>query len=187
MRWILVLLSTVLGGILVGLGMYGLDKIGFYLILIVPLFAGPIVGVATYLPVVRQNVSTAPLIVFAIIGGLIAVGVYWYGQYYDYNEQLIALLQEQDKSATREDAVAFIEMIQQEAYGSTGFTAFLANYAETGISINRKSSSSNLSIQGEYAYGLWGLEALALIGMAIVSVAQRKKSAISKRFGAQTA
>ncbi|MCC6615797.1 MAG: hypothetical protein IT320_20165 [Anaerolineae bacterium] len=187
MRWILVLLSAALGGILTGLGMYGLDKAGFYLVLIVPLFAGAIVGVATYLPVVRQNVATPPLIVFAIIGGLIAIGVYWYGQYSDYNEQLIALVQEQDKSATREEALALIEEIQQTEYGSTGFTAFLADYAETGFSISRIAGTSDMDIQGEIAYGFWGLEALVLIGMAVISVARRKQSGISKRLSAEPA
>ncbi|MCL4250895.1 MAG: hypothetical protein KJ065_22275 [Anaerolineae bacterium] len=187
MRWILVLLSAVLGGILVGLAMYFLDKVGFYLIILMPILAGGIVGVATYLPVVRQSVPTLPLIVFAVIGGLIAIGIYWYGQYNDYNEQLIGLVQEQDSTATREDALALIETFQRTEYGSTGFQAFLADYAETGFSINRVARSSGLEIQGGMAYAFWGFEALVLIGMAIVGVVRRGQSSITKRLGTQAA
>jgi hypothetical protein len=182
MRTFLALLAAIISGILVGLAMFFLDRAGFYLVLLVPLIGGSLIGT-----VVRaaggNRTRTLVLVVCAILGGVIATGLYWFGQYNDYSEQLIEQVQQRNRTATREEALKIIETIQQDEFGSTGFPAFLADYAEMGISISRVGSSSALDVQGNFAYALWAGEALLLIVMAIATV-RRRQQAVTPAAGA---
>jgi uncharacterized protein YxeA len=177
MKWILSLILTIIAAVLVGLGLYFADSVGFYLILLMPFLAGAIIGIAAVLLHIKQNPPVLLLVVIAIIGSLIAMGVYWGGQYNAYNQQLVEVVQDSDPRATPEEINELIAVYQQEEYGSTGFTAFLAEYAEIGMSIGRPgSSSTGIPIQGNVAYGYWVVEILIVAGVAI-STALRRRSA----------
>lgn len=176
------LIAGAIVAILCGLAMWGLDRVGFYLILVVPLVAGALIGAAVTFPTVRSEVSKFPLIIVAIICGAVALGIYWYASYMSYIDEGVTAIQEQIPTATREEALEFIDSILIEAYGSTGFQGFLADYASTGLSITRTlGSSTSLELKNELAYGYWVIEALLLIGMAVVSVLRREQSGLYKR------
>lgn len=181
---ILSLIAAVIAGGAAGILMAFAEQNGFYLIILVPLIAGMIVGFFTYLPVIRQpDAPTAPLVLAAIIGGLIAVGVYWYGLYTFQINDAVASFQEEDSSVTREEVVEVIDQYFEEEYNQTGVIGFVMDYAESGFSINRTigSSSGGIDIQGTVAYLFFGGEALFLIGAAVVAVVRRKNNSIYKR------
>lgn len=182
---LLSLIAAIVVGIAGGALMWGLDRLGFYLVLVLPLLVGALVGMATYIPVVRQNARTAPLIIVALIGGLAALSVYWYGSYMTYVDQGVTTIQQANPKYTRDQALDLIDQYHQETFGTTGFMAFLADYAETGLNITRSfgsSSSSGIELQGTTAYGFFALEALILVGAAIVTVARREKTSFYRRF-----
>jgi xanthosine utilization system XapX-like protein len=177
MKWILSLILTVIAAVLVGLGLYFADSLGFYLILLMPFLAGAIIGFAAVLLHMKQDAPASPLIVIAIIGSLIGMGVYWGAQYNAYNQQLVEVVQDNDPRATPEEIQELIAEYQQEEYGSTGFTAFLAEYADIGMSIGRPgSSTTGIPIQGNIAYGYWGVEILVVAGVAISTALRRRKA-----------
>lgn len=185
---ILSLIAAIIVGGIAGFLMALAEQNGFYLIILVPLIAGALVGFATFLPVIRQqDTPSAPLIVAAIIGGLVAVGVYWYGLYTLQINDAVASFQEEDSSVTREEVVEFIDEYLESEYGQTGVIGFVMDYAESGFSINRtlgSSSSGGIDIQGTVAYIFFGVEALLLIGAAVGTVVRRKNDAISKQVAA---
>ncbi len=190
----MIIVSVILAAIAaaaVGGAMALADKLGFYLIIVFPIIGGTIIGFAAALPflgrksasaqpsnlgggladvVVRDNRPSAlPLIVVAILGALIATAVYWAGQYLTYKEELVSIIQEEQTTVTRDEALEFISMFEQETYGTTGFPAFVQLYAEEGMSINRVTSSSDsgLLLQGGLAYAFWGVEFVMIAGFAI--------------------
>jgi hypothetical protein len=191
MRWILVLLTAVVSGVLIGLALYFADvQIGFYLVVLFPLLGGFLIGAATYLPVVTKKVATLPLILAALLGCAVAISVYWGGQFLAYQESLIQAVQEQEPNLTREQAVEVIGNLQESLFESRGFEAFLKDSAVTGISITRATSSSDtsgLELKGNLAYGFWIFEMVVMAGAAIVGILRRGSSAITKRLNPQTA
>ena len=68
MRLILSLILSVLVGAAMGGLLFGADMIGFYLILLMPLAVGALVGLATSFPAVPGRIPTFPLLVVALIG-----------------------------------------------------------------------------------------------------------------------
>ena len=189
----MVILSLILGllaGGLVGGAMVLLDKVGFYLILVVPVFGGTIIGFALALPylgrkaravssglgtglssnvIVDDRPSRLPLIFIALLGTLVAVAVYWVGSYFVYQEEFVTFAAEQDSSFTREEALEVIDLYLVEEYGTGGFVGFVQDLAASGISINRATSSSDsggLNLSGGLAYAFWVIEALVMWGVA---------------------
>lgn len=191
MRWILVLFTAVISGVIVGLALYFADvQIGFYLIVLFPLLGGFLIGAATYLPVVTKKVATLPLIAAALVGCVIAIGVYWGGQFLTYQESLIQAVQEQEPNLTREQALEVFGNLQENLFESRGFEAFLKDSAVAGISISRATSSSDTSgieLKGNLAYGFWIFEMVVMVGAALVAILRRESSAISKRLNPQSA
>ncbi|MEZ4668368.1 MAG: hypothetical protein R3E39_10675 [Anaerolineae bacterium] len=188
MRWILVLLTAIISGVLVGLALFFLDaKLHFYLVLIFPMLGGIIIGAATYLPVVTKQVATLPLIIAAFIGCAIAVAIYWGGQYLTYQDELVATIQETDPTATREQALELVGEFEESVYQTRGFVAFLKAYAETGITINRATSSSDsgIELKDNLAYGFWIVEIILMVGAAIVGIVRREQGGLAKRFNPQ--
>lgn len=178
------LIASIIAGGIAGFLMALAEQNGFYLIILVPLIAGMLVGFFTFLPVIRQpDTSSAPLVLAAIIGGLVAVGVYWYGLYTLQINDAVASFQEEDSSVTREEVVAVIDEYFEEEYEQTGLIGFVMDYAESGFSINRTigSSSGGVDIQGTVAYIFFAVEALLLIGAAVVTVVRRKSNSLYKR------
>jgi hypothetical protein len=190
MRWILVLLAAIISGVIVGLLLYFADvQFGFYLVVLFPLLGGILIGVATYLPVVTKKVATLPLILAAVVGCAIALGVYWGGQFLAYQESLIQIVQEQEPDLTRDEALEMIARLEESLFESTGFMAFLKDSAETGIIISRATSSSDtggIELKDNLAYGFWIFEIIMMVGAALLSIIQRESSGITKRLNPQT-
>lgn len=95
-----------------------------------------------------------------------------------YQEDVVAILLEQEPTATREEALAFMNEFDQEEYGTTGFIAYVQSTAEAGISINRATSSSDsggLNLSGGLAYAFWVVEALVMFGLAASTALKRAR------------
>ncbi|MCK6576822.1 MAG: hypothetical protein L6Q98_01825 [Anaerolineae bacterium] len=168
------LIAGLLIAVLAGLGMVGLDRLGFYLIIVVPLFAGALVGMAVAIPAIRRRASIPPQIVVAILCGAVTLGVYWYGSYMTYVEDWVGQVQRATPSATREEATAFLNEVLVQEYGASGFQGFLADYAAAGLTISRAlSSTSGIELKDGLAYAFWAVEGLVLIGMAVAMVLRR--------------
>jgi hypothetical protein len=189
----MIVLSLILGllaGGLVGGAMVLLDKIGFYLIVVVPVFGGAIIGFAIALPylgrkaravssglgtglsssvIVDDRPSRLPLIVIALLGTLIATSVYWVGSYFVYQEEFVTFVAEEDPSFTREETLELLDMYLVDEYGTGGFVGFVQDLAASGISINRATSSSDsggINLAGGLAYAFWVIEALVMWALA---------------------
>jgi hypothetical protein len=187
MKWIGAILFGGVTAVACGVGLYALEKVGFSLVLLMPLLAGAIVGFFTYLPTIRQRVATLPLALIAILAGALCISTYWVASYLFYQNEVVALFQEDDGRITRTEALEFMDSYYQETYGVTGIQGFLAETAEAGFTINRvgSSSSGDTPIQGTGAYLFWGLEAIVLIGMAFFTVLGRENTNVAKRFRTQ--
>jgi hypothetical protein len=210
----MIVLSLILGIIasaLVGGAMVLLTKVGFYLILLVPLIGGAIIGTAIALPylgrkaravssglgtglsssvIVDDRPSRIPLIIVALLGTLIAIGIKWGGSYLLYQEEVVSILLEQEPSATREEALAFLDEIDQEEYGTTGFVAYVQTAAEIGVSISRATSTSDsggLNLAGGLAYAYWVVEALVMWGFAVSTAFSRARAVATPETAAAAA
>lgn len=187
MRWIAAFIVCIIVSVLVGIGLALLDRIGFYLVLLMPLIGGMLIGFAAYFPTMRQQAATAPLLFIALIGCLVAQAVYWGGQYLNYQDAVVAAVQESDPRATREEALEMLALFQQEEYGVSGFMGFVRDYAETGVGIGDVGSGeSDIKLKGNIAYGFFGLEALLMIIFAFIFVFRRASSPLAKRIQGQT-
>lgn len=175
MRWILTLILPTAVAVGIGFGLYLLDTIGFYLVLLMPMLAGIIVGFFTCLPTARRGAPGFPLVIVALLTSLVMMGAYWYFQYDNYLNTIVAAIQEQQPSVSREKALEVIDQVNQETYNTTGFVAFVMDYAEVGFSVGRpgSSDSSNLKIDGNLAYIFWGGELLIAVVSAVVTVLRR--------------
>lgn len=210
----MIVLSLILGliaGGLVGGAMVLLDKIGFYLIVVVPVFGGAIIGFAIALPylgrkaravssglgtglsssvIVDDRPSRLPLIIVALLGTLVAMAVYWGGSYFVYQEDFVTLAQEQGAGFTREEALGFLDTILVEEYGSGGFVGFVQDLAAAGISINRATSSSDsggINLAGGLAYAFWVIEALVMWGLASSTALGRARAVATPETAASAA
>jgi hypothetical protein len=175
MRWIFTLILPTAVAVGIGFGLYLLDTVGFYLVLLMPMLAGIIVGFFVCLPTARRGAPGFPLVVIALLTSLVMMGAYWYFQYDHYLTTIIEAVQEQNSSVSREKALELIDQIQMETYNATGFVAFVMDYAEVGFNIGRvgSSDSSNLQIQGTLAYIFWAGEILIAVVSAVVTVLRR--------------
>ncbi len=177
MRLVLSLLLSVIVGIGVGIALFFLDLQGFYLIVAMPILAGAIVGFATALPMLKRGAPIVPVALIALIGGLLVMGGYWYLQYDSYNKTIADAIASSGAPAKAEQIQALITEYQQEEYGTTGFTAFLAEYAEVGFTVGRvgSSSSSSIEIKDNLAYIYWGIEVVIVLVAAVATGIRRTR------------
>lgn len=188
MRWILSLLLAAVVAVGVGYGLFFLDTNGFYLIFVMAILVGAVVGFFVSLPMAGKQVATAPLAIIGILAALGTMGVYWYLQYDAYQNGIVEEVQRRRPSLTTEEALAVISDMQQEQFGSSGFQAFLAEYADVGFGVGDVgSSSTDMQIQGNIAYGYWGLELIIAAGIAVLTIARRGENKLFQRIGGQTA
>ncbi len=183
MRLLLCLIVAAVAGAALGAALWGLDRVGAYFVLIFPMVAGFLIGGATVLPMTGRKTATLPLLVLALLGGAIALSVYWGGSYLSYVEDTVTLIQTEAPKTTREEAIDLMNTFLESEYGSTGFQGFISDYAALGLSINRSisSTSSGIELQNETAYAFWIIEAVLLLGAAIIAVFRRENSVLYKR------
>jgi hypothetical protein len=75
---------------------------------------------------------------------------------------------EEDEEFPTEEMIGYLRQSEMESYGTSGFPAMLAIYAESGVAISRTGSgSAPVNLTGGFAYALWIVEALVLVGIAI--------------------
>jgi hypothetical protein len=176
MRLILALIATLIVAVAIGIGLYYIDSLGFYFVVMMPLLAGAVVGGTTGL--VGGRSAVLGLILVATVGALLAMGVYWGAQYIAYRNALTETYMKTDTSATPQEAAAQIELYEQRVYGVTGPRAFLAALAEQGLSISRSTSSSGgIELKGNLAYGYWIFELVIAVGFAMFSAVNRRGKA----------
>lgn len=179
---VLVVLFSALAGLL----QYAAYHFNFYLILVMPLLVGAVVGMAVVIPTMFRPVTTSSLIALALIGGLIASGLYWGARYTGYRDEFAAHIQANSSGMSRDDALALIDQMSRATYGSTGFSAFLADTAASGIGIARLGGSdSAFSLTGAGAYIYWLVEIVVMLAIAIVAVVRRDENKIIRRFRPQ--
>lgn len=184
MRLILSLLLSVIVGAAMGGLLFGADMIGFYLILLMPLAVGGLVGLATTFPAVPARIPTFPLLIVALIGCAVAVGVYWGATFLKYREDLTQMVQT-EWNVSREEAAEAVPQLEQEIYGTSGFPAMMSLLAETGFSITRtgsSSSSTGLTLQGGVAYAYWIGEIVLMLIVAWAAVFRRYTTNYGKKF-----
>ncbi len=210
----MIVLSLILGiiaGGLVGGAMVLLDKVGFYLIIVVPVIGGTIIGFAIALPYLGRKTravssslgtglsssviaddrpSRLPLIVIALLGTLVALAVYWVGSYFVYQEDFVTFAAEQDSSFTREESLELLDSFLVDEYGTGGFIGFVQDLAAAGISINRATSSSDsggINLAGGLAYAFWVIEALVMWGLASSTALGRARATAEPETAASAA
>ena len=208
---VLSLILAIIAGGLVGGAMVLLDKIGFYLIVVVPVFGGAIIGTALALPylgrkaraassslgsglsssvIVDNRPSRIPLIIVALLGTLVAISIYWVGSYFVYQEEFVTFAAEQDSSFTREESLELLDSFLVEEYGTGGFVGFVQDLAAAGISINRATSSSDsggINLAGGLAYAFWVIEALVMWGLACSTALSRARGTAAPETAVATA
>lgn len=169
------LILTLAAAVVVGAVMALADKLGYSLVLVMPLVGGAIIGGAAALPAGRRTSRTV-LVIIGLLGALLAQGVYWGGQYLNYRETVVSEIIAEYPDTTREEIFAVMDEMETELYGTTGFVAFVQIYAEEGMAITRLGSttSSGITLQGTVLYIFWVVEAVLMVGMAMVRAAQRK-------------
>jgi hypothetical protein len=175
MRYLLSLILSVAAGIGIGLALYFLDLQGFYLIIAMPVLAGAVVGFAAALPMKRESASV-PLAVIALIGGLLAMGSYWFMQYDVYHQANAPLIAGNNTPSKNEEGGSDDENKVTVGYSVEEFTTFVEEYAEVGFTISRatSASSSGIEIKDNLAYIYWGLEIVIVLITAIGTAISRK-------------
>ena len=168
------LILVLLGSIVIGVLWYLPMHFDMYFFIVIPAVAGLLVGVLVNLSDSQQRMPKLTLVLFAIIGVLVMTGTFWSAQYTVYQNNTIDYIQSQYPDITREDIIAGLEEAQMEYYGTTGFMAFLTDAAETGFTIQRRSSSTS-TVAGTTAYLYWGVEILVALFVAVSTVLKRKK------------
>lgn len=197
MRGISALIVAIIVGVIAGGLLFTAEAvIGFSLIIAFPAIAGFIIGYAVKL-VAGQSLGGGARVLAALVGGLVALLVYWGGSYVYYQSTFVDFVRadiegvtydesfnadsflttlkatvgmpvDENEEYSTEELITALRETEEEAYGTTGVPAMFTLYAENGISISRSGSSANgLNLTGVLAYGLWVIEALILLGVAI--------------------
>jgi hypothetical protein len=175
MRIIGALLAAVIIGALAGGAMYGMERVGIYLVVMFPLLAGVLIGAGVGVFDRQQRINGLPVI--ALLGGLVALVVYWGASYYFYIEDNVALVLEEAPRFTREDALELINEFQEVEYGVTGIQGYFADIAAGGMTISQIGDDSGITLEGNVAYAFWIFEAVLLLGAAFVLCMQRGRNA----------
>lgn len=195
------LILALVGGALAGGAMLLADQVGFYLIIAFPIFAGMIIGFMYALPFHGRNTTPAvastslagaglaspvvqdsrpgvfPLFIIGLLGTLACVGVYWVGSYMVEQNNIVALIQEEDPSVADAEAREWIQLYYEDEYGTAGFPGYLQDVAAAGISITRTGSSSGgFTLDGTAAYIYWGVEILLILFCAVTNGISRARA-----------
>jgi hypothetical protein len=149
--------------------------------------------------IVDDRPSRSSLLIVVLVGVLIAQAVYWAGIYVGvlfeeyplYQTDFLNFINEEVPGISEEEALQQIAEFETEETGMTGFPAFLklslddettnfsafvTTYAEHGVTITRGSSSTGILLQGAMAYGLWIIEALIMLGVAVSTAFGRARA-----------
>jgi hypothetical protein len=177
MRLFLSLIFGLIGAAVAAAALYFSDSVGFYLIILMPVLAGVIVGGASSLPILGIKASPFALLVNSLLCGLLAMALYWGAQYlFLYRNVIITAYVEE--GLTHEQADTLLAEVEQKEFGVTGFQAFVTAAAREGISISRVGSSNSGStpIKDEVAYLYWAAEICIVVAIAMSTVLGRNRN-----------
>jgi hypothetical protein len=156
--------SSLVSGVAIGGATAFLGKF-IYFIVLFPLgmgFAtGSILGFAVKKGKIRSPIKALGL---GLLGGIVTYGALMYGQYMNFQQEIITEYKITDKTLANEEINAFL---QQET-GSSGFVGFVKISAKEGITISGR-GSSKITIKDNFVYLLWLLE-LGVVGFLAASI-----------------
>lgn len=163
---VILLVAVVLGVIVAIVGNF------FYLIPLFPILMAVASGFLGSKAVAMGKVRGWFL---ALIIGLL-VGAALYGAYRvgEYGVALYNVVQEDRLGGKDNDILAGMQLAQtrydsylRRNFGQTGFIGFVLDMADQGLTITRGSSSNGTNLGTEITYIYWGLEILAVLGVAV--------------------
>jgi hypothetical protein len=172
MRGLFALLLAIIVGAIVGAILFAADNIiGFSLIIAFPAIAGFLIGIVVR-AISGHEAGSGSRIIAALVGGLVALGVYWGASYIYYESTFVDFIRADAEGTTYDETafnaegflttaqatfglpvnedeeypttelIGYLRESEEETYGTTGFPAMLAILAESGIGISRSGSSS---------------------------------------------
>ncbi len=169
---ILMLLAAIIGGAAAGLALWAVEHFTqFYLVVAFPIIAAFLVGGLLTLIVRGMKVQNVPSIILAgVVGGLVLYGVYQYATYFvTFREGIRQEMASGSAEVSDAELDEFLNGVLAEEYGQPGFLGYLQFAAETGITINRATSSSSsggLELQGTAWWIFSAVELVAAIAVA---------------------
>ena len=160
--------SSLVSGVAIGGATAFIGKF-IYFIVLFPLGMGFATGSVLGFAVKKGKIRN-PLIAIGLglLGGLVTYGALKYGQYINFQQELVTVMEREyavtDKNLAREQ----IDTILQEKTGSSGFVGFVKIAAQEGITISR-SGRGGFTIKDNFAYLLWLIE-LGIVGFLAASI-----------------
>jgi hypothetical protein len=208
MRGLFVLmLAAVVGAVAGGMLFVADNVIGFSIMILFPFLAGALIGRIVQ-NASGYRAETISRVFAALVGGVAALVVYWGASFIDYEASTIDYVRagleetayddsafniksfvntfratfglpvDEDEQIPTDEMIGYLRQFEMESYGTSGFPAMLAIYAESGIGISHNNSGdgSPVNLTGAFAYSLWIIEALVLVGVAITTSLREDKS-----------
>jgi hypothetical protein len=156
--------AAIVGGILFAIDHY----IGFYLIVLFPIFAGFIVSFALSQGITAGKIRNAGVaMLLGAICGLATMGVYHFLNYQiGFKNDIKNAISQGGSSVTDQVEQGAEDLFLTQEVKQTGFMGFLTYQAKQGITITRSSSRSGLTLTDGWAWGYFGIEVLIVIFIA---------------------
>jgi hypothetical protein len=188
---ILLLVAAIVGGLVLGGIMWGIEHFAnIYLIVVFPLAAGALAGGLLAL-IVRSAKIRNPLIagLAGLIAGLVVIGTYHFATYYiTFRGEARAALEETGaKNLTEAEVDELTDSFLLDEVDDTGFIGYMKLAAQEGITISRNlssSSSSGFTLQDTGAWIYWGVELLAVVLIAAIMAARAAGEPFDEKGGA---
>ncbi len=162
-------LAAVVGGVVVG-ALVAVAAHFIYLVVLFPMIMG-LVGGAIVVAVVKSGKVRSPWIagLFGLLIGLIIYGTYRYGEYIDAQRQFYDVIKAKYDQINETDSAGLLDKYLSDETGSTGFMGYVLLDAKQGVKITRTvstSTESGMTFAGNMAWIYWGIELLAIVGIA---------------------
>jgi hypothetical protein len=156
--------AAIVGGILFAIDHY----IGFYLIVLFPIFAGFIVSFALSQGITAGKIRNAGVaMLLGAICGLATMGVYHFLNYQiGFKNDIKNAISQGGSSVTDQVEQGAEDLFLTQEVKQTGFMGFLTYQAKQGITITRSSSRNGLTLTDGWAWGYFGIEVLIVIFIA---------------------
>ena len=160
--------SSLVSGVAIGGATAFIGKF-IYFIVLFPLGMGFATGSVLGFAVKKGKIRN-PLIAIGLglLGGLVTYGALKYGQYINFQQELVTVMEREHADTDKYLAREQIDTILQEKTGSSGFVGFVKIAAQEGITISR-SGRGGFTIKDNFAYLLWLIE-LVIVGFLAASI-----------------
>jgi hypothetical protein len=181
----LLVLVAVLGGLILGGILYAVSNL-IYLVLLFPLGLGFVGGMIISWAVTRGKVRNIIIAsVFGALMGLVIYGVYTYGEYYFFQQDVYKAisenLAEDGKEIGNVSPTEVTDMVLDSEVGETGFPGFMKYMAKEGVTITGRSSSGGFTLSGIWYWVYFIIELVLIITVAVIASAQAAGSPFCER------